>query len=88
MPQAYGSRGYGEIPPDATLQIDLELLSIKTNPLGGLGLPLRVCVCAMHAFCTSCAPERLLLLLLLLLHVKRGASGAGDARWHNERTHT
>eukprot|EP00878_Enallax_costatus_P005444 GHUV01005715.1.p1 GENE.GHUV01005715.1~~GHUV01005715.1.p1 ORF type:complete len:238 (+),score=61.20 GHUV01005715.1:112-825(+) len=30
----YGSKGYGEIPPDATLQIDVELLSIKTSPLG------------------------------------------------------
>jgi hypothetical protein len=24
----------GEIPPDSTLDIDVELLSIKTNPLG------------------------------------------------------
>ncbi|KAF6266824.1 hypothetical protein COO60DRAFT_15796 [Scenedesmus sp. NREL 46B-D3] len=30
----YGSRGVGEIPPNATLQIDIELLSIKTSPLG------------------------------------------------------
>jgi FKBP-type peptidyl-prolyl cis-trans isomerase len=32
--QGYGSRGVGEIPPNATLQIDIELLSIKTSPLG------------------------------------------------------
>eukprot|EP00195_Chlamydomonas_chlamydogama_P005727 CAMPEP_0202902694 /NCGR_PEP_ID=MMETSP1392-20130828/17006_1 /ASSEMBLY_ACC=CAM_ASM_000868 /TAXON_ID=225041 /ORGANISM="Chlamydomonas chlamydogama, Strain SAG 11-48b" /LENGTH=223 /DNA_ID=CAMNT_0049589501 /DNA_START=1 /DNA_END=672 /DNA_ORIENTATION=- len=31
---AYGSRGVGEIPPNATLTVDLELLSIKTSPLG------------------------------------------------------
>eukprot|EP00882_Tetradesmus_deserticola_P005410 GHRQ01005693.1.p1 GENE.GHRQ01005693.1~~GHRQ01005693.1.p1 ORF type:complete len:239 (+),score=53.13 GHRQ01005693.1:48-764(+) len=30
----YGSRGVGEIPPNATLQVDIELLSIKTSPLG------------------------------------------------------
>ena len=32
--QAYGSRGFGEVPPDATLDFDVELLSIKTSPLG------------------------------------------------------
>jgi len=32
--QAYGSKGRGEIPADATIQINVELLSIKTNPLG------------------------------------------------------
>ena len=31
---AYGSKGAGEIPADATLEATLELLSIKTNPLG------------------------------------------------------
>eukprot|EP00775_Hariotina_reticulata_P010263 gene10263-10422_t len=31
---AYGNKGVGEIPPNATLQIDVELLSIKTSPLG------------------------------------------------------
>lgn len=31
---AYGNVGVGEIPPGATLNIDVELLSIKTNPLG------------------------------------------------------
>jgi hypothetical protein len=34
MSQAYGNRGFGEIPPNATLQVDVELLSIKTSPLG------------------------------------------------------
>lgn len=32
--QGYGDRGLGEIPGGATLQIDVELLSIKTSPLG------------------------------------------------------
>jgi hypothetical protein len=32
--QAYGSKGVGEIPGNATLQIDIELLSIKTSPFG------------------------------------------------------
>lgn len=32
--QAYGSKGVGEIPPNATLQIDVELLSIKTSAFG------------------------------------------------------
>ena len=31
---AYGANGIGEIPPNATLNIDLELLSIKTSPFG------------------------------------------------------
>ncbi|WIA08928.1 hypothetical protein OEZ86_011517 [Tetradesmus obliquus] len=30
----YGSRGVGEIPPNATLQVDIELLSIKTSAFG------------------------------------------------------
>ena len=34
LEQAYGSRGFGEVPPDATLDFDVELLSIKTSPLG------------------------------------------------------
>ncbi|KAF8072866.1 FKBP16-4 [Scenedesmus sp. PABB004] len=33
-PQGYGKRGLGEIPGDATLTVDVELLSIKTSPLG------------------------------------------------------
>jgi len=32
--QAYGNKGVGEIPPGASLNIDLELLSIKTSPYG------------------------------------------------------
>jgi FKBP-type peptidyl-prolyl cis-trans isomerase len=31
---AYGSKGTGEIPPGATLTIDVALLSIKTSPFG------------------------------------------------------
>lgn len=31
---AYGNSQVGEIPPGATLDVDIELLSIKTNPLG------------------------------------------------------
>ncbi|GMH34326.1 hypothetical protein BSKO_02160 [Bryopsis sp. KO-2023] len=31
---AYGDRQVGEIPPGATLDIDVELLSIKSNPFG------------------------------------------------------
>ena len=30
---AYGDKGYGEIPPGATTTIDIELLSVKVNPL-------------------------------------------------------
>lgn len=32
--QAYGDKGVGEIPPNATLQIDVELLSIKQSAFG------------------------------------------------------
>lgn len=35
--QAYGDRGVGEIPPGATLEFDIELLSIKSNPFGSRG---------------------------------------------------
>lgn len=31
---AYGAAGVGEIPPNATLNVDVELLSIKTSPIG------------------------------------------------------
>ena len=31
---AYGSSQVGEIPPNSTLTVDVELLSIKTSPLG------------------------------------------------------
>lgn len=31
---AYGKAGVGEIPPNATLELDVELLSIKTSPFG------------------------------------------------------
>lgn len=32
--QAYGDRGVGEVPPGATLEIDVELLYIKTSAQG------------------------------------------------------
>lgn len=31
---AYGSTGRGEIPPNATITIDIALLSIKKDPVG------------------------------------------------------
>ncbi|KAL8245891.1 hypothetical protein R6Q59_007107 [Mikania micrantha] len=31
---AYGSKGVQEIPPNATIEIDIELLSIKQSPFG------------------------------------------------------
>ncbi len=31
---AYGDKQMGEIPPNTTLNVTVELLSIKTNPLG------------------------------------------------------
>lgn len=31
---AYGSKGVGEIPPDATLEFEVQLLSVKTSPFG------------------------------------------------------
>ncbi|KAI3923731.1 hypothetical protein MKW98_011361 [Papaver atlanticum] len=30
---AYGSRGVQEIPPNATIELDIELLSIKAKPI-------------------------------------------------------
>jgi FKBP-type peptidyl-prolyl cis-trans isomerase len=32
---AYGDKGYGEIPPGATTTLDIELLSVKVNPITG-----------------------------------------------------
>ena len=34
FPQAYGARGVNEIPPNSTLNFDVQLLSIKTSPFG------------------------------------------------------
>ena len=31
---AYGDKGVGEVPPNATLTIDVQLLSVKQNALG------------------------------------------------------
>lgn len=31
---AYGSKGIGEIPPNSTLMLDIELLSVKNSPFG------------------------------------------------------
>ncbi|CAL5222332.1 g4680 [Coccomyxa viridis] len=31
---AYGKKGIGEVPPDATLEFEVELLSVKTSPFG------------------------------------------------------
>lgn len=33
-PQAYGKRGFGEVPGDATLDFDVELLSVKQDSRG------------------------------------------------------
>lgn len=32
--QGYGSKGIAEIPGNATLELDVELLSVKTSPFG------------------------------------------------------
>ena len=32
--KGYGNVQIGEIPPNSTITLDIELLSIKTNPLG------------------------------------------------------
>lgn len=32
--QGYGDRGIAEIPGGATLELDVELLSVKTSPFG------------------------------------------------------
>jgi hypothetical protein len=32
--QAYGEKGFGEVPPGATLEFDVELLSVKTSSRG------------------------------------------------------
>ena len=32
--QAYGKKGIGEVPGDATLEFDVELLSVKTDAIG------------------------------------------------------
>ena len=32
--QGYGEKGIGEIPGGATLELDVELLSVKTSPFG------------------------------------------------------
>lgn len=32
--QGYGAKGIGEIPGGATLELDVELLSVKTSPFG------------------------------------------------------
>ena len=32
--QGYGERGIGEVPGGAVLELDVELLSVKTNPFG------------------------------------------------------
>ena len=34
MLQGYGEKGIGEIPGGATLELDVELLSVKTSPFG------------------------------------------------------
>ena len=34
MLQGYGERGIGEVPGGAVLELDVELLSVKTSPFG------------------------------------------------------